>query len=162
MTDQTRGGHEARLGVASDDLVLPKRDAVDVVREWLDIARKEPIRACQVLRYPPICGSEIDAIEVILSRLASQAEEIEHLNETVASASSLIDQHWATIKAQEETIRADREAFADIGGMETCAEESRDDNSPDAALLDDAIMKCRARLAARQEGSGRIPTGGEG
>ena len=124
MTDQTRGGHEARLGVASDDLVLPKRDAVDVVREWLDIARKEPIRACQVLRYPPICGSEIDAIEAILSRLASQ----------------------------EETIRADGSESIDLL-CQWLAQSCEDDQVPKLQAQTRAFIRAsRARLAAGGEG----------
>ena len=130
MTDQTRGGNEARLGVVSDDLVLPKRDAVDVVREWLDIARKEPIRACQVLRYPPICGSEIDAIDTILSRQASQ----------------------------EETTRADGEVMKPFAEAADSLDDDHKDGSSiwesAAAMGIDAgdLRKARARLAARQEG----------
>ena len=82
--DTPTGSAPDQPSEVSDELVLSNPDAVDVVREWLDIARKEPIRACQVLRYPPICRSEIDAIEAILSRLASQEETIRADGECLA------------------------------------------------------------------------------
>ena len=55
MTPSTQSPGEGELIARPDD--------IGVVRDWLAIAREMPVRACQVLRYPPICMSEIEAIE---------------------------------------------------------------------------------------------------
>jgi hypothetical protein len=42
-------------------------DLVEVVSEWLDMVEREPTGLGGVLRYPPICQSEIDAIRALLN-----------------------------------------------------------------------------------------------
>lgn len=52
--------------------------AREVVAEWLVIVEKAPISP-RVLRYPPICQSEINAIRIVLEALADCRAEIETL-----------------------------------------------------------------------------------
>ena len=41
--------------------------AVETVEEWLSMLDSVPVTACGVLRYPPICGTEVQAFRVILA-----------------------------------------------------------------------------------------------
>jgi len=44
--------------------------AGEIVRDWLDMAERAPVTSCKVLRHPPICQSEIDAIRSLVESRA--------------------------------------------------------------------------------------------
>ena len=49
--------------------------AVESAEEWLAMLDSVPVTACGVLRYPPICATEVQAFRTILaSRAADLAE----------------------------------------------------------------------------------------
>lgn len=131
-------------GELPDELAM----AVETVREWLEIAKKEPVRACQVLRYPPICGSEIDAIDLILSRLASQEARNDEMVKMLIARNARIMSLLGVNKSQEETIRADREFVRAIASERVGMGDADHERCRYRVWIDAA----RVRLSARQEG----------
>jgi hypothetical protein len=61
VTHPTQGG--GQLSGNTGELA----EAVEIVTEWLAMAEAVPTQTHGVLRYPPICQGELDAIKAILA-----------------------------------------------------------------------------------------------
>jgi sugar/nucleoside kinase (ribokinase family) len=57
------------IASAASPVVPVGREAVEVVAEWLEIAKETPKPLHSSLNYVPVCASEIEAIERILAAL---------------------------------------------------------------------------------------------
>lgn len=138
-----------------------------VVREWLDMAKRQPINACHVLRHPPISPGDLDAIESILalvSRLeetiradgAARGQQIAWRPGVPPTDAGVIYGHsWSPFRWHPYSPKSDQYRSGLTGRWQAMGEYGGWTNAkPPNEWATQAEIEARARLSARQEGGG--------